>query len=745
MGLHRTSSHDVFDVREASASDGLKLSPLDMLENLLDRKLLFIGIFAACVMLSVAFIVLSSPVYKADALIQVEERKSSPLGSLSDVSRALDVQDSPVAGELDILRSRSVMIQAMDATVAQADVSVKNHVPLVGGFLSTLLPREPNGLVDPLFESPRYAWGGEHVVFKAFDVPESQLNKKLEIDFIGDGKWTLKDTEGRELLSGSVGTAATGDGFKVEIGEIVASPGTQFTVKRVPTQTRLEQIQKVFSAVETKRQSGVMQLSFEDGAPVFAARFVNAVAAAYLDSNNKRRAADSERSLAFLNSQLPVVKARVQKAEQALNDYRNKEGTIDVQGEAKNLLDESALIEKSRLEARLNYQDLAQRWGQGQPQLVAAENKFRALDQKSAELQKRIARLPAMQQEYLRLTRDVEVNNQLYVGLMNNAQQLQIAQAGAGGNAALVDRALVPVKPERPRKAIVLLLGAAFGVVLGFVVTQLIPLLSGRIRDPKRLESMVGIQTLGVLPISPHQLEASNAKSARFMLSHEQGDTPLVEAMDALAHSLQHKLESKDGSKVVLVTSAVPGQGKSMLSANLAYLYAERGLKTLIIDADMRRSSMHRYMQVNRDAGLSNVLEGKLDVLKAISQPYENLHALPAGKHVRQVRNLLGFERLNALIASLRDEYDMIVIDSPPVLPMADAAALSKVADATIFVARQGTVSYSEVTESVSRLNKVGTEVDGLVFNGFEPSPLRYNYYSDAYKYLEEGTTARLE
>jgi tyrosine-protein kinase Etk/Wzc len=393
----------------------------------------------------------------------------------------------------------------------------------------------------------------------------------------------------------------------------------------------------------------------------------------------------------------------------------------------------------------LNYQDLAQRWGQGQPQLVAAENKFRALDQKSAELQRRIARLPAMQQEYLRLTRDVEVNNQLYVGLMNNAQQLQIAQAGAGGNAALVDRALVPVKPERPRKAIVLLLGAAFGVVLGFVVAQLIPLFSGRIRDPKRLESMIGIQTLGVLPISPHQLEASNAKSARFMLSHEQGDTPLVEAMDALAHSLQHKLESKDGSKVVLVTSAVPGQGKSMLSANLAYLYAERGLKTLIIDADMRRSSMHRYMQVNRDAGLSNVLEGKLDVLKAISQPYENLHALPAGKHVRQVRNLLGFERLNALIASLRDEYDMIVIDSPPVLPMADAAALSKVADATIFVARQGTVSYSEVTESVSRLNKVGTEVDGLVFNGFEPSPLRYNYYSDAYKYLEEGTTARLE
>jgi tyrosine-protein kinase Etk/Wzc len=745
MGLHRTSTQDIFDLREGSSQEGLKLSPVDMLENLLDRKFLFIGIFALCVAASIAYIVLSQPVYNADALIQLEERKSTTLGSLSDVSKALDVQDSPIAGELDILKSRAVMIQAMDATVAQADVSLKNPVPLVGGFLSTILHREPTGLVIPLFAEPHYAWGGEHVVFKSFEVPDSQLGQKLELDFIGDGKWSLKDQDGRELVSGAVGTPASQDGYKVDIAELVANPGTLFTVKREATQTRLEQIQKVFSAAETKRQSGVMQLSFENTNPVFAARFVNAVAASYLDSNNKRRAADSERSLAFLNAQLPIVRERVQKAEQALNDYRNKEGSIDVQGEAKNLLDESALVEKSRLEAKLQYQDLAQRWGQGQPQLVAAENKFRALDQKSAELQKRIGRLPAMQQTYLRLARDVDVNNQLYVGLMNNAQQLQIAQAGAAGNAALVDKALVPVRPVRPKRAIVLLLGAAFGVVLGFVVTQLIPLLSGRIRDPKRLESMVGIQTLGVLPISPHQLEASGGKHARFMVSHEQSDTPLVEAMDALAHSLKHKLESKDGSKVVLVTSAVPGQGKSMLSANLAYLYAERGLKTLIIDADMRRSSMHKYFAVNRDQGLSNVLQGKVDASAAISHPFENLDALPAGKHVRQVRNLLGFDRLNALIESVRDNYDMIVIDSPPVLPMADAAALSKVADATIFVARQGTVSYSEVTESVSRLNKVGTEVDGLVFNGFEPSSLRYNYYSNAYKYIEESATARLE
>jgi tyrosine-protein kinase Etk/Wzc len=187
----------------------------------------------------------------------------------------------------------------------------------------------------------------------------------------------------------------------------------------------------------------------------------------------------------------------------------------------------------------------------------------------------------------------------------------------------------------------------------------------------------------------------------------------------------------------VLVTSAVPGQGKSMISANLAYLYAEKGLKTLLIDADMRKSTIERYMQVKGNQGLAGVLQGTIAPGKAITEPFENLHALAAGKHVRHMRKLLGPEKISALIDSMREEYDMIVIDSPPVLPAADAAVISRFADVTLFVARQGKVSYSEVVESVSRLSKVGTEVDGLVFNGFEPSPLRYGYYSDAYRYLD--------
>jgi capsular exopolysaccharide synthesis family protein len=620
MGLHRSSPHDAFGREEKRFPERLRFSPVDMLEKLLLRKWVFLAIIATCIGLSVSYFVMSSPVYHAEAV-------------LSGFSIA---PDKSLADELGILRSRSIMLKAMDTTVAQAVVSPKHPVPLVGGFLSTILPREPNALVDAPFAKPNWSWGGEHIVFKSYEVPDNQLGKALELEFSGDRKWKLRDTEGRELLSGSVGRLSDANGFKVEISEIVAHPKTVFTVTRETTWTRLEQIQKVFSATEIKHPSSAIRLSYEDVDPVFGARFVNAVAAAYLDAHATLRAANSART--------------------------NEEAT-----------------------------------------------------------------------------RDIKANSQLSAGLMNNARQMQVAEAATLGNAVLLDQALVPVRPVKPKRTIALLLGAVLGVLLGFIVTQLLPLLSRRVRDPKRLETAVNIQTLGVLPLSPHPRDASKANASPFMLSREQSNAPLVEAMDALAHSLQHKFKSKDGAKVVLVTSAVPGQGKSMLCANLAYLYAKRGLKTLVINADSRRSNLHRYLSLTHEEGLAEVLQGRIDVAQAIDTPFENLHVLSAQTPLSQARNSPEFERLGTLIDSLRDRYDMVAINSPPVLPITDAAALCKVADATILVARQGMVSYAEVAQSVSHLHKAGANIDGLIFNGFESVPLR-----DRFSAQNNGSQARL-
>ncbi|WP_233847660.1 polysaccharide biosynthesis tyrosine autokinase [Paraburkholderia sp. HD33-4] len=728
--------NDVGRERSPAVQNVSALSVFDVLENVLTYRYLFLSVLLSGLLLGCVYVLFASPMYSANAFIQIEDKKSSALGSLSTVTRALDVNGSPILGEIDVARSRTVVTEAVEAAAAQTSITVKNTFPIVGRWLATVLPREPDGLASAPLDMTHWAWGGENLTIGSFDVPAIQTGKPHKLVYDGDGKWTLHDRTGNEVLSGKVGELAASGDYRLLVKAVVARPGTEFGLVRHSTQSTVDLIIKKLNVAETKRESGVFELQYSGDNPFYAARLVNAIADAYLKNNVTRRAQESERSLSFLNSQMPIVRARLQKAEDALNAFRLRAGTIDVGGEIKELLDRSATIEKARLETNLAYQDMRSKYQLGQAPLDAVLGKLKQLDLASHQLSDRIAQLPGLQQEYLRLSRDVDVENQLYVGLMNNAQQLQIATAGSGGNASIVDYAEVAEKPGRPNAILALAIGGLAGALFGLIATQLKSLGAGRIRDPKRLETVVGIDTLGVLPISPAQKIAAGKPEHTFLISAEESETPIVEAMESLALAVQCSLAEKPDGKVVLITSAVPNQGKSLISANLAYLLAEKGLKTLLLDADMRRSRVHRYLSGDTTNGLSGVLDGTFDSSEVISKPTDNFHAMPAGKKTKHAAKLLRGDNFGPLMATLREEYDVVIVDSPPVLPVLDAAAVSRFADMTLFVARQGEVSYAEVAESMSRLAKVGTAVDGLVYNGFAPSPLRYGYYSNAYRYM---------
>ncbi|MCA7975626.1 lipopolysaccharide biosynthesis protein [Burkholderia cepacia] len=708
------------------ARHATRLSPIDLLENVLDNGRLFAAVFAACLLLAIVYAIAATPVYSADTLIQIEENKASALGSLSSISKALDIQNSAVIGEIDIVRSRSVVVEAMNATAAQTEVSVENRFPIVGGLIGAFLPKGANGLVDAPPGMSSWAWGGERLELRTFDVPSAQIGKALELDYLDGNRFRLKDRSGQVVLNGVVGVPSESNGYRVDVARIIARPGAEFRVRRVATDVRLEAILKKLGVTETKRQSGIMQLSFEDPDPVFAARMLNAIAAAYLNFNSRRRADDAERSLTFLNAQMPIVKARLQQAEQALNTFRNQQGSIDAQGDIRLLVEQLAFVDKSRLETKLAYQDLLSKYVPGQPQVVAAANKLKELDQQAAVLKEKAARLPSQQQTYLRLARDVEVNNQLYVGLLNNTQQLQIAEAGTVGNASIVDAAVVSDKPVRPKRLAAILAGAVVGLMLGFLAAQGRALLAGRIRDPHDLEAALGIPMLGVLPNSRRQAEADANRTPAFIATKEPADVLLADAMDSLALTLRHRLAAYGGgAKVVLVSSAGPAQGKSMLAANLAYLYAEKGLKTVIVDANVRAPALHRYLPVTATKGLSDVLKGALPADEAITRVDDRLDALSAGSPGASTRNLFDMARLDSLVASLRSRYDMVIVDAPSAQPVADLAALSRVADMTLLVARQGSANATGIAEALDSLGKIGVRIDGLVLNGFEPSPLR--------------------
>lgn len=729
------------------------ISLIDIIENVLFFRWYFLVTFSVILCFGILYALFSSPIYIADALIQVEERKGSSLGALNAVAKVLDVQQSPVLGEIEILRSRTVIGTAVEAEKANITIAVDNRLPIFGGWLSRILGKEPDGLAKPLWNST-IAWGGEELRVQKMTIPRALYEESLYLTVGPERTWTLKDDEGKELLKGQ-GTellSESADGkLSLSLATLKARPGTVFKMTVYSMLSRIGAILSRMTAAETKRQSGIIKVTYESGNAGQAAQMLTAVTTAYVKQNVSRRSEEAEKSLEFLNKELPRLKADLEVSEQNLNSFRNEKRTLDVPGEIRELLAQSTGIERSRQELELKRKQFQVQYQPDYPLLKAVNDQLKQIQVESSRLEKTISNLPQTQQDYIRKARDVEVNNQLYVSLLNNAQQLQIAKAGTVGNVAVVDPAVVPEKPARPNKPLTVAIAALLGMAIGFVVCQLLAFITGVVRDPKRLEQTIGHPVMGVVPLSSEQMDAIEREESgeieAYMLSQAEPSSTVVEALRSLRTSLLFALAEKPQSKVILLTSAVPSQGKSFLSANLSYLLAAAGKKVLLVEADVRRASIKRYIAFNpKDPGLSTVLMDNVDVHSVIlKEVYPGMDFLPAGPRVKNPGDMLSTDRLKNMMAGLRTEYDYIFIDSPPLLPVNDARALAQLSDITMFAVRQEMVSLAEVREALEVFAKSGQRIDGVIFNGFIPSRIRYGYnygygYGGIFGYIKYGS-----
>ena len=684
------------------------------------------------------YAILAAPVYKTDALIQVEEKKGSNLGALSQITKALDVQQSPVLGEIEILRSRTVIGEAIEATNANVVISINNRLPLVGGWLSRILDKDAEGFTKPLWgdgKNSSIAWGGEVIKLEGILLPQKMYGETLFLKVGLNQSWILEDNLGNKILQGQGTKPSHSDDqqFSLNIDTLKARAGTVFKIRVTSLQSSIVNVLNRMTAAETKRQSGIIKLTLEGTNPSATKEMLSAIVNSDVTRNISRRSEESEKSLIFLNSELPRLKKNLEAAEQDLNTYRKNFKTVDIPSEVKELLTQSTAQEKARLELELKKKELESRYQPDHPLLKGLNFQLAQLVNQSGQMRQELSKLPQVQQEYLRKERDVQVNSQLYVSLLNNAQQLQIAKAGTVGNVFVVDPPVNPEKPVRPNKPIMVVIGALLGIVLGFVICQLLAFLSGVIRDPKKLEQSSGLPILAILPIAPDQIEHIERTEDKgvFMLSQEKSTSTPVESLRSLRTSVLFNLSEKARSKVILVTSAVPGQGKSFISANLAFLLASTEKRVLLIEADVRKATMRRYVKFDalKDPGLTNFLQSLTPLENVIMHDvYPYMDFIPAGKRIKNPGDILSSERMLTMINQLAERYDYVVIDSPPLLPVNDARALAKASDMILFAVRQEMCSTNEVMEALSLLDKGRSKVDGLVFNGFIPSQIRYGY-----------------
>ena len=348
--------------------------------------------------------------------------------------------------------------------------------------------------------------------------------------------------------------------------------------------------------------------------------------------------------------------------------------------------------------------------------------------------------------EYSLLKRDVETNRTLYEGLLEKLKEAGVTAGLKSNNIRPVDLARIPTEPSEPNVPRNLSFALALGLTTGIGLAFLLEGLDNTVRTPEQAQIISGLPSLGMIPlgskaplegVSRKRLAVAASKEAVELVTQSRPQSQMAESYRALRTSL---LLSSIGAppKTILVTSALPQEGKSTTSINTAIVLAQKGTRVLLIDADLRRPSVHKTLGMGPRTGLSNVLTGSATLQQTIvrSSILPSLFILPAGTPPLNPAELLASSNMRDVLAELREEYDHIVVDTPPTLSVTDAVVMSTRADAVVLVIRCGQTTRQALRRSRDLLTQVNARVCGVLLNAVDlNSPDYYYYYEYQGKY----------
>ncbi|CAN7361947.1 polysaccharide biosynthesis tyrosine autokinase [Variovorax paradoxus] len=719
-----------------AGDDNIHLS--ELIDIVLDHKWLVTAITALSLVLGLVYILLSTPVYQSNLLVQVEDAAADAKGFLGETSTLFDVK-TPATGEIQVIRSRMVIGAAVDQTRAYIEAK-PNYLPILGPWLA----RRASGLSEPGFLGMSgYVSGKEKIDVARFDVPPALEDEEpFVLTAQGQGKYTLSHDALDQPLAGTVGLPlhhVLDDGaIDLLIDKLEGKPGAQFVVSRASQLHTIEDLQKRLQLIEQGKQSNVISAALEDSDRDRLSRILNAIGDQYVQQNVERKAAEAQKTLVFLNEQLPEFKRQLEASEDAYTRFRNKNGTVAFDEEAKGVLAQTIELQTKLLETQQKRRELAARFTDSNTRVKTIDGQIAAIEKEIGGLNARVSRMPTLQQDALRLERDVRVNSGLYQSLQNNALQLRLVKEGKTGNVRVLDKAVKPKQPVKPQKPLILALALALGLLVSGAALAIVRsrFFTG-IQDPQEIEAHTGLSVYSVVPFTPEQTVldqgvATGAKGIQ-LLAVTHPDSPPIEALRSLRIALQFAtLEA--GNNRVLITGATPGIGKSFVSGNFAAIMAHAGKRVLLIDADMRKGHLNKQFGLPRDGGLSELLAGELSAQQAIrAQVLPNLDVLTTGKLPTNPADMLMSETFIRTLDMLSAQYELVIIDTPPVLVAADTAAVAPYMGAVLLVARADQTQLGELNESAKRLAHAGKAVSGVIFNGIDLT--RRHYGSHGYRY----------
>ncbi|MDA7746711.1 polysaccharide biosynthesis tyrosine autokinase [Psychromonas sp.] len=711
--------------QEQQDSDAIDLGQL--LGILLDSKWLIVSVTTVFAIIGVAYALLATPIYKADALLQVETKSSGMSALVGDMGDMFSAESSATT-EVEIITSRMILGETVEQLNLTIEVSPQ-YFPIVGKGFARLQ--------------------GEDAEIKVtrFDLPEYIEDKTIILEVQNNelGEFSILTPEGDKLATGLVGETIEKNGYRLFVQQLNAPDGMQFVINKRSKLDSIQWLQQNLQVSERGKQTGILSLSFSGENRKLIANILNDISQNYFLQNVKRNSAEAEQSLTFLNKHLPNIKVELTSAEDILNTYRQANDSVDLGLEAQSTLKVLVDLEKQLNDLTFKESEVSQRFTKDHPAYISLLDKRQVLLDQKQQLNNQITKLPKTQRQILRMTRDVEVNQQIYIQLLNKVQELNVLKAGTVGNVRILDEAQTYTKPEKPKKPLIVVLATLLGGMLSVAFVLLKAAFHRGVENPAEIEAL-GLPVYASVPKSAWQekLDAKLAKMKRnkhhntgaFILAEDNPADLSIEALRGLRTSLHFAMmEAKNN--VVMISGPSPSIGKSFISANFAAVIAKTGQKVLLVDADMRKGYLQKKFGLQWVNGLSDMLAGQLAIKDIIKDSgIENLDVITRGKIPPNPSELLMHTRFAEFVEWASKQYDLVLIDTPPVLAVTDPSIVGALAGTSLMVGRFDQTTVKEVEVALSRFEMSGIEIKGFILNAVEKkasSRYGYGYYNYSY------------
>lgn len=706
---------------------GMETQELDLarlLSELIDHRVCILSFTLLCATCGLLYALFASPVYIADAIIQIEQKQQNNL--LKSITQLSGDASPDSTAEIQLLKSRMILGKTVD-DLRLRDEIVPVRFPLIGNGLARLT-------------------GQETPVLKLDCLMLPSRHSPLTLTAGKNGEFLL---EGIDInVHGNPGKLVQKAGVALRVRELRAPVGTRFKISQKTQLEAINVLSKRFSVVEKGKESGVLELSLTGPERGAIAATLNQIANNYLQQNIDRQAAQDSQSLAFLNRQLPKVRGELDEAEGRLNNYRKKRDSVDLSLEAKSVLEQIVNVDNQLNELTFREAEVSQHFKKDHPTYRALRDKRATLEKERERLNKRVGTMPSTQQEILRLSRDVDSGRAIYLQLLTRQQELDISRSSTIGNVRIIDSAVAQPDPVQPRKGLIVVLATLLGLLISSGGILARSAIRQGIISPEQLENQ-GITVYATLPRSEWLSSKTHLRSFDFWRNRTRHkivnvpflpvDKPLdifVEAIRGLRTSLHFAMMDADNN-ILMFSGPSQDCGKTLVSTSLAALVAQIGGRVLFVDADMRKGYVHNIFALQNERGLSELLSGKIAFDEAV-QTYEDGHfdVVTCGYYPPNPSELLMHSRFKAFMHWASENYDMVIVDTPPILAVTDAAMVGRMAASTLLVARHNITSVKEMVTSVRRLEQMGVNIKGAILNDVVKSLV--NHYStgyDAYAY----------